>query len=391
MDIRVNTAKSQINAATAAKPLFPTRISVKAATGERIELFIDDVKYNGAELVKGKRIALKKVDQDLIFELDGEAFAKVDSFYATEGASLDGQGWQYSELESLKISGDGITAFSGNSIGAQAIQVVASSAAGMSGGVLALGGVGLAAAGARGGGKASGTGTGINGGGTPNSTLQAEALAKIEAYNNGNGITPAALTPADYDNAGVTGVTVNNLAVVNALVLAQAPGGADTALKVQALLNIINQAVDQIVQAAQGNTAASTGLALATFTVAGVTNVAPADLPLIRELLDSISITGASVSNTAQIQALVDAVKKIQSLADGSSNSTVDLSPAALSAVGLGAVINSDAERTLFTDILDNRPSAAADQASEVLALASIADRIAQTAGDPQRLMCRVL
>lgn len=138
MDIRVNTAKSQINGATAAKPLFPTRISVKAAAGERIEMFIDDVKYNGAELVNGKRIALKKVDQDMIFELDGQAFAKVDSFYATEGASLDGLGWQFSEVESLKISGDGITAFSGNSIGAQAMQVVASSAAGMSGGVLAL-------------------------------------------------------------------------------------------------------------------------------------------------------------------------------------------------------------------------------------------------------------
>ena len=39
----------------------------------------------------------------------------------------------------------------------------------------------------------------------------AAGLAKIEAYNNGNGTTPPALTVADYQSAGITGVTADNL------------------------------------------------------------------------------------------------------------------------------------------------------------------------------------
>ena len=62
------------------------------------------------------------------------------------------------------------------------------------------------------------------------------SISKIEAYNNGNGTTPPALTVADYTDACVVGVTVGNLATVNASVLAQAPGGASSRAKVQALV-----------------------------------------------------------------------------------------------------------------------------------------------------------
>ncbi len=63
----------------------------------------------------------------------------------------------------------------------------------------------------------------------------ANALAKIEAYNNGDGTTPAALTVDDYTAAGVTGVTATNLAAVNANVLAAATGDADTTAEIQTL------------------------------------------------------------------------------------------------------------------------------------------------------------
>jgi hypothetical protein len=144
----------------------------------------------------------------------------------------------------------------------------------------------------------------------------------------------------------------------------------------------LNQAVNAIVQAAQGDTAVSGALPLATFTAAGVTGVTSADLPLIRELLDTANISGTSVATTAQIQALVDTAKQISALTDGTNNGTTDLSPPAITALGLAGVINTAAERTLFTDILDNSTSIEADQASELLALAGIADRISQTAAD---------
>lgn len=67
----------------------------------------------------------------------------------------------------------------------------------------------------------------------------ADALVKIEAYNNGNGTTPAALTVCDYWAASVTGVNFSNVSALNALVLAQAPGGANTTAKVQALVTAV--------------------------------------------------------------------------------------------------------------------------------------------------------
>ena len=65
------------------------------------------------------------------------------------------------------------------------------------------------------------------------------ALAKIEAYNNGDGTTPAALTVADYADAGITGVSDFNIIKVNAQVLAATMGGADTCPEVQALVNAV--------------------------------------------------------------------------------------------------------------------------------------------------------
>jgi hypothetical protein len=65
------------------------------------------------------------------------------------------------------------------------------------------------------------------------------ALAKIEAYNNGNGTTPAALAVADYEAAGITGVTTLNVAAANAQVLAADDGGADTVSEVQALVDSV--------------------------------------------------------------------------------------------------------------------------------------------------------
>eukprot|EP01030_Chromulinospumella_sphaerica_P013634 gene13634-13417_t len=51
-------------------------------------------------------------------------------------------------------------------------------------------------------------------------TTANNALAKFEAYKNGRSDDPEALTVDDYAEAGITGVTTDNLAAVNAQVLA---------------------------------------------------------------------------------------------------------------------------------------------------------------------------
>jgi hypothetical protein len=66
------------------------------------------------------------------------------------------------------------------------------------------------------------------------------ALATIEAYNNGDGTTPPPPTVDDYADAGISGVTDDTLDDVNARVLSQDPGGADTVPEVQNLVDSIN-------------------------------------------------------------------------------------------------------------------------------------------------------
>lgn len=65
------------------------------------------------------------------------------------------------------------------------------------------------------------------------------ALQKIENYNNGTGTTPPALSVQDYINAGIKGVNAAKLAAMNALVLAESVGGADTVGEIQSLADSI--------------------------------------------------------------------------------------------------------------------------------------------------------
>ena len=69
--------------------------------------------------------------------------------------------------------------------------------------------------------------------------VKPSSIAVIETYNNGDGTIPPALTVTQYTAAGVIGVTSDNLAAVNAAVLAQATAGADTEVEIQALVNAI--------------------------------------------------------------------------------------------------------------------------------------------------------
>ncbi len=138
----------------------------------------------------------------------------------------------------------------------------------------------------------------------------------------------------------------------------------------------------QIQAAAQNNTAASGNLAASVYTSAGVTGVDGTNLGLINGMLDTAAITNTSVDSTAKIQALVDAVKKAQSLANGTAGdgAASNLTATDVNALGLGAVIDTAEDRTLFNNILDNAAATGADTAAEILELASIADRIQKTA-----------
>lgn len=133
----------------------------------------------------------------------------------------------------------------------------------------------------------------------------AAGLAKIEAYNNGNGTTPAALTVQDYTDAGVTGVTANNLAAVNAQVLAAATGGADTVAELQSLVTAANNAIAKIEAYNNGDGTTPPALTLQDYVAAGVSGVNANNLAAVNAQVLAASTGGADT--VPEMQTLVTA------------------------------------------------------------------------------------
>ncbi|WP_312259803.1 hypothetical protein, partial [Limnohabitans sp.] len=153
---------------------------------------------------------------------------------------------------------------------------------------------------------------GGGGGSTPSTAVTVDVQTpatnpfdKIEAYNNGNGTTPAALTLLDYQAAGVTGVNSDNLAAVNAQVLKQINGGADTLSEVQALVAAANAAIQKIEDYNRGNGTTPPALTVDDYEAAGITGVTP-------ENLDALN---AQVLK--QVDGGADSVPEVQALANG--------------------------------------------------------------------------
>ena len=168
----------------------------------------------------------------------------------------------------------------------------------------------------------------------------ANALAKIEAYNNGDGTTPAALTVADYAAAGVTGVTATNLAAVNATVLAAATGGADTTAEVQTLVTAANSAVAKIEAYNNGDGTTPAALTVADYTAAGVTGVTATNLAAVNASVLAAATGGADT--TAEVQTLVTAanaaVAKIEAYNNGDGTTPAALTVADYTAAGVTGV-----------------------------------------------------
>jgi hypothetical protein len=112
--------------------------------------------------------------------------------------------------------------------------------------------------------------------------------------------------------------------------------------------------IDVIQSAAQNNNAVSAGaVTQAVYLGAGVTGVNSSNLSMINGMLDTASINGASVSSTAQVQALVNAVNKIQLLANGvqGDGSVSALNATDVQALGLSLVLDNAADISLLNCI----------------------------------------
>ena len=213
----------------------------------------------------------------------------------------------------------------------------------------------------------------------------AQMASNIQLLATG-GLVLSAIGWQDMVKMGLTNCTADNLLAFERAITAQPDDGSttDSLSELQALLNTINNAVTQISTAAENNTAGNNAVSLSVLQAAGIQNLEGLNLPLLQGLLNSTGasiINGAAVDTVSEIQALVDAVQRVQQLANGtSSNSTPVLSDAQITALGLQNVINTANEKALFTDVLDQAAATAADEAADINKLATIVDRVYKTA-----------
>ncbi|WP_419812165.1 OmpA family protein [Bacterioplanoides sp.] len=137
-----------------------------------------------------------------------------------------------------------------------------------------------------------------------------DLLQKIKDYADGDGTTPAALTVQDYINVSAGNVSEENLAVVNAAILAKSSTDINTVADVQRIID------ESIIQ----NYADTDGASK------------PVPTP---EIYDSIGVTGVTDSNIDQVnieiagktKAEVDSKEKVQAIVDAIGVFVIDVNP----------------------------------------------------------------
>ena len=152
----------------------------------------------------------------------------------------------------------------------------------------------------------------------------AAALAKISAYAQTDG-SPVP-TVMDYSAVGVTGVTMDNLPAVNAVMLASSATEADTTAKIQALVDPAIMMVAALAKiSAYAQTDGSPVPTVMDYTDAGVTGVTIDNLDIVNA---AVLASTAALASTSAVQTLVDpAINMAAALAKISAYAQTDGSP----------------------------------------------------------------
>ena len=194
------------------------------------------------------------------------------------------------------------------------------------------------------------------------------ALASIEAYNNGDGTTPAALLVTDYTAAGITGVSVDNLASVNAQILAAAPAAADTVSEIQTLVTIANAALAKIEAYNNGDGTSPVALTLQDYLDAGISGVSGANLAALN--VQVLAAASGETDTVAEIQTKVSAANTalavIEAYNNGDGSTPAALTIADYLAVGVQGV-SADNLAAVNAQVLA-ATSTGADTVPEILA-----------------------
>ncbi len=184
-------------------------------------------------------------------------------------------------------------------------------------------------------------------------------------------IAGGTLTKEQLSGLGITGVTDANIAlIINAIDKTKDDGtDVDTFIELQNIVDVINggadarRALDIIVQYAQTNGGIQPSAE--TYMLAGVTTSANAKITSIEaaafnDALLTPDVIGASVDTIIELQALVDAYRKVFVLADGFPNNAEevkDLSQSEFQRIGVNTNgLNNESSRLrLLNDVIDGK------------------------------------
>jgi large repetitive protein len=136
------------------------------------------------------------------------------------------------------------------------------------------------------------------------------------------------------------------------------------------------QALQQIKEAAENNTAISGNLSPSVFDAAGINGVTASNVDAINSALDSSVINGAASDTPAEIQAIVDAYNAILTNADGNAGNAASPGAAQYAAVGVSGISAGSAQEALLGDIIDGLSAAQVDTVPELQALADAAAHV---------------
>ena len=229
----------------------------------------------------------------------------------------------------------------------------------------------------------------------------ANAVTAVMVTANGTVSGASAVTKAQLDGMGITGVTDNNLADVLAAI-SNTPDNGSSVNTLPALQYVVNLGVNSASQSAlttisnfaADNTSSQpisgafayqgTVPTLRDYANAGVTGIDNNNLESVNDALATNVVDRAVVSDTAGIQAVINAYNAVFVLADGNANAGTALTALQLTKVGatIGNAVTVATNLTLLNEVLDRQANSAVDRVAEINYWASVTNAIQDSVGN---------
>jgi hypothetical protein len=196
------------------------------------------------------------------------------------------------------------------------------------------------------------------------------ALTTLSGYTAAAGQTAPSV--ADYNAAGVTGVTSSNIAMVNSFLASLPAGSRDSAAEIQAIVDAVNHLIAQANGATDGGTfvTATDLTALGLTTTAGT---ATAEVALFNAIIDGLAVT--AVDTLSEVQAYLAVVNKIALQAAGATGITI--SAAEFASLGITGVTSQNLAAMMNQIAATNVNGSGVDTLAEINALVTAANAVA--------------